>query len=304
MRFLFLPSALALGVGALVFALVTSSKVDASAGGTTVTMRVADPPAVNYEATALGRATHPVRLVVTNTGSRTVPLAPAVFRFQSTHDSVTFSCDDSSGMDARWPATLAAGASFTLSREVSCETPVPGRYDVVMLGRPRGGPDSAERVYAYFSLQIEPGSSPPVGVPWERSLHAASAATKDMYPTKDPNIARVVVALINASRSPVALTPVHATLRVTRRGSTVAPCPERAVELAFSGTLASGSLRFVALPLGCALSAEAIYDVDVSLAGAASGKVHVATHSIRVGIIPTPPTRPEDVQQSKGGDGL
>ena len=136
-----------LAVRALGFALVMTSAVDASGDGTTLIMRVADPPAVAYESTALGRATHPVHLVMTNTGARGVQLAPLVFRFRATRDNVAFSCEDASGEEARWPATLDAGASFNLQREVSCETPVPGRYEVALLGRPRGGVDSAERVH-------------------------------------------------------------------------------------------------------------------------------------------------------------
>ncbi len=299
-----LPSAVALPLGVLGFALVTSATFDASADGTTLTMRVSDPPPVPYEATALGRATHSVRLVMTNSGTKTVQLSPVVFRFRATRDNVTFACDDATGEEARWPATLDAGASFTLAREVSCETPLPGRYEVALLGRARGTADTAERAYGSFSLQIEPGANPPVPVPWETSLSAASSVTRDMRPSKDPSTARVVIALINGSRAPIALGPVHATLRVTRRGSTVPPCPERGVELAFSGSLASGASRALTMPLGCVLSAEAIYDVDVAIANAAGARAHVATHSIRVGILPTPPTRPEDVQQSKGFPGL
>ena len=277
-----------------------SAAVDASGDGATLVVRVADPPPVSYESTALGRATHSVHLVMTNTGARTVQLTPVVFRFRAMRDSVVFSCEDASGEDTRWPAALDAGASFHLAREVSCETPVPGRYEVAVLGRPRGNPDSVDRLYGSFSLQIDPGANPPVHVPWEPSLHVASSATKDARPTKDPSTARVVIALINASRSPVTLTSVHATLRVTRRGSTVPPCPEHGVELAFSGPLASGSSRAITMALGCALSAEAIYDVDVSIANDAGAKVHVATNSIRVGVIPPPSPRPDDVQPGTG----
>lgn len=289
-----------IGLAALGIALVTTSAVDANGDGTTLIMRVADPPPVAYESTALGRATHPVHLVMTNAGPQRVQLAPLLFRFRATRDNVAFSCEDASGEDTRWPATLDAGASFSLARDVSCETPVPGRYEVVVRGRPRGGPDSAERDYAVFSLQIEPGANPPVHVPWAPSLEAASSATKEVRPTKDPNSARVVIALINASPSSVTLAPLHATLRVTRRGSTVAPCPERGVELAFDGSLAAGSSRAVTTPLGCALSAEAIYDVDVAITNAAGAKVHVATHAIRAGLIPPPPPRPEDARPSTG----
>jgi hypothetical protein len=290
------------GVAALLVGCVmlSASAVDATGEPTTLAMRVADPPPVAYEATALGRATHSIRLVMTNTGTRTVRLAPVVFRFRATRDNVTYACEDATGEAARWPATLDAGAAFTLRREVSCETPLPGRYEVALLGRPRGGADSAERVYGSFSLQIEAGANAPVRVPWEPALYAASSSTKDMWPTKDPSSARVVVALINASHAAVALAPVHATIRVSRRGSTTAPCAERGIELAFEGSLASGSSRAVTMPLGCALPAEAIYDVDVSIAGPGNAKVHVATHSVRVGVIPPPSPRAEDVQSGPG----
>jgi hypothetical protein len=286
--------------GLLGSVMLSASAVDATGEPTALAMRVADPPPVAYEATALGRATHSIRLVMTNTGPRTVQLAPVVFRFRPTRDNVTYACEDTTGEAARWPATLDAGATFMLRREVSCETPLPGRYEVAMLGRPRGGADASERVYGSFSLQIEAGANAPVHVPWEPALYAASSSTKDMWPTKDPSSARVVVALINATHVPVALAPVHATLRVTRRGSTAPPCPERGVELAFNGSLASGSSRAVTMPLGCALAAEAIYDVDVSIAGASGARVHVATHSIRVGVIPPPSPRAEDVQPGPG----
>jgi hypothetical protein len=287
-------------VAGLGFTLATTAAVSASGDGTTLVMRVADPPPVAYESTALGRATHSVHLVMTNTGTRSVQLAPVAFRFRATRNNVTFSCEDASGEDERWPATLDGGASFNLAREVSCETPVPGRYEVVVLGRPRGGGDSAERLYGSFFLRIDAGTNAPVPVPWEPALHAASSATKDARPSKDPAAARIVIALINASPSAVTLSPVHATLRVTRRGSTVPPCPEHGVELAFSGVLASGSTRAVTMPLGCALSAEAIYDADVAIANAAGAKIHVATHAIRVGVIPPPAPRPEDVQPGTG----
>jgi hypothetical protein len=286
---------------ALVGAVMLSAPaVDASGEPTALAMHVADPRPVAYEATALGRATHSIRIAMTNPGTRAVQLAPVVFRFRPTRDNVTYACEDATGEAARWPATLDAGATFMLTREVSCETPLPGRYEVEILGRPRSAPDASERVHGSFSLQIDGGANAPVRVPWEPALYAASSSTKDMWPSKDPGAARVVLALINPTHGPVALAPAHATLRVTRRGSTAAPCPERGVDLAFNGALSSGGSRAVTMPLGCALAAEAIYDVDVAIAGAGTARVHVATHSIRVGVIPPPSPRAEDVQPAAG----
>lgn len=289
-------------VAALTGALAAFSPSPAAAGdeatsATSITFRVMEPPVLSFESTALGRATHPVRVVVTNTGARTVQLDPLAFRVRPVRDGVAFTCDEPRGEEARWPATLEPGASFTISKQVSCETPLPGRYDMELRGRPRGGPDSAERTYGTFAVQIDPGANPPVRLPWEGSLHAAASGTKDMRPTTDPNKARIVVAMINGTKKPLTLAPLRATMRVSRRGSTVAPCAEHSAELAFNGPLAPGQTVSLAAPLRCQLSAEAVYDVDVALTNASGNRVHVATHTIRVGVIPPPPPRPEQGQQ-------
>lgn len=279
-----------------VIAVATVKPLPAAAekGEATLVVRVSDPPTIALETTALGRATHSLRLVLTNSGTKTVQLEPLAFRFRPMRDGVAFSCDDPQGKDDRWPSTLDGHASFTLTRDVACETPMPGRYDVEMRGRPRGGSDATERTYGSFAIQIEPGSNPPVRLPWDASLYAAASGTKEMRPTKDPNKARIVVALINPTRAPVALTAVHAVMRVTRRGSTVAPCGVRNVDLAFNGSLAPGRSQTMASPLGCDLSAEAVYDVDLAVTSPSGASVHLATHSIRVGVLPPPPPRPDD----------
>jgi hypothetical protein len=265
----------------------------------TITVRVNDPPAVPFEATALGRATHPIRLVISSSSPTAIAVDPLAFRFKPMRDGVLFSCDDPQTRDDRWPSTIDPGTSFTLTREVACDTPLPGRYDVEMRARPRGGADSTERTYGSFGLVIEPGPNPPVKLPWEGALHGAASATKEMRPSTDPNKARVVVALINGTRAAVTLTAVRAITRVTRRGSTVPPCPERSVDLAFSGSLGPGRTQSLATPLNCKLDAEAVYDVDVAIANPSGAKVHLATHALRVGILPPPPPRPEDVQRGK-----
>ena len=292
-------AACAVAAAAGAVALVFASPVGARDDATPLVFRVADPPALGFEATALGRASHPVRLVVTNTGRQAAQVEPLAFRFRPVREGVAFACDEPYGEEPRWPATLDSGASFTITRQVSCETPLPGRYEVDVRGRPRGGADSDERTYGAFAIQIEPGANPPVRLPWESSLHAAASGTKEMRPTKDPNKARIVVALVNGTKSAITLTPLRAFMRVTRRGSTVAPCAEKGVDLAFSGTLAPGRTVTMATPLGCELPAEAIYDVAVGIGNASGARVHLANHSLRVGVLPPPPPRPEDSQPGK-----
>jgi hypothetical protein len=125
-----------------------------------------------------------------------------------------------------------------------------------------------------------------------------------MRPSKDPNHARIAVALINGTRAPVSLAPVHATVRVARRGSHVATCTEHGVDLAFTGSLGAGSSQSLGAPLGCALSAEADYDVDVSLANASGAKVHLGTYGIRVGFFVSPRPRLEDFAPDRSLDGM
>lgn len=294
------PRALVLG-GAGVFAVVmlgASRAADASPDAATLTVRVTDPPSVPFDATALGKATHLLRLVLTNTAATSVQLAPVVFRFRPVRDGIVYECSAPETRDGRYPSSLDAGASFTLDRTVSCETPLPGRYDVEILGRARSTPEGAERSFGWFALNIEPGANPPVRLPWDPSLHAAASGTKEMRPTDDPRKARIVVALSNGTHARAALSPLRATMKIARRGSTVAPCPPRSVDLPFTGSLAPGRSQSLTTPLGCEVTAEAIYDIDISVANAAGAHVHLASHALRVGVLPPPPPRGED---SPGG---
>jgi hypothetical protein len=137
-----------------------------------------------------------------------------------------------------------------------------------------------------------------VRIPWEPSLYGAASGTKDMRPSTDPAAAHIVVALINATRAPVTLTPLRATMRITRRGSSIHACPDRSADLAFSGSLAPGRTQSLATPLGCDISPEALYDVEVSVANASGAKVRLATHGIRVRVNAPSSPGPQDDQRS------
>ena len=247
-----------------------------------LSIRVMDAPVVSYDSTALGRGTHPLRLVVTNQGTRAVPLEPLVVRFRPTRDGITFACDEPRARSDRWPTVLEPNATFGFARDVTCDTPLPGRYDVEVLGRSRSAPAAAERGFGSFVLQVDPGPNPPVRLPWDPALYGAASGTKDMRPNSDPGAARIVVAITNASKVPVTLAPLRASMLVTRRGSSIHACPERAVDLAFAGSIAPGRSRALSTPLGCDISPEALYDVDIWVANGSGTKVRLATHPIRV----------------------
>ncbi len=279
----------------MLVALAVAAPALADGGGASLALKVVDPPVLSFDVTGLGRATHPLRLVLTNRSARAVDIEPLVIRYRPTRDGVVYPCDDPSRRDDRFPASLAANEAYSFSQTVTCNTPLPGRYEVEMRARPRSAPASAERSYGSFPLQIEPGSNPPVRVPWESAVYAAASGTKDMRPSSNPNAARIVIAMINATKAPFVLAPVHATLRVTRRGSSVQACPDHDVELAFTGTLDVGRSQALSMGLGCDISAEALYDVDVSVANASGAHVRIATHGIRVTVrAPSSPSTADD----------
>lgn len=286
------------GAPTLLVAMAMTSPVLAGGDSGVLTFRVADPPVLAFDSTALGRATHPLRIVVANQGTLAVALEPLALRVRPVRDGIVFACDEPRSRDDRWPATLDPGATFAFSREVTCDTPFPGRYDVELRARPRSAPPSAERVYGSFALQIDPGANPPVRLPWDPSLHGAASGTKDMRPTKDPAAARIVVAMINVTHAPVTLTPVHATVRVTRHGSSTQACPDRGADLAFEGSLAPGRSRWLSTSLGCDISTEALYDVDVWVSNASGARVRLATHAIRVSV--NAPSSPGPQDDPKG----
>jgi hypothetical protein len=292
------PRSRLLSSAALVFAAATAWPFLAAGDAPALALRVIDPPVVAFDSTALGRATHSLRLSLTNQGLEQAKVEPLALHFRPVRDGVEFACEEPRSRDDRWPTTLDRGAAFSFSREVTCDTPLPGRYDVEILGRPRGVAAAVERTFGSFPLQVEPGSKPPVVLPWERSLHAAASGTKDMRPSKDPFAARIVVALINGTRAPVTLAPVRATMRVTRRGSSAPACAERGVDLAFAGTLAPGRSQSQSTPLGCDISTEALYDVEVSVANGAGTRVRLATHTIRV--VVNTPTSPGQWDEPRG----
>ncbi len=280
---------------ALLTALALSAPAWADGDSASLSLKVVDPPVLSFDVTGLGRATHPLRLVLSNRASKAVKIEPLVIHYRPTRDGVTYPCDDPSARDDRFPATLEANESFSFPQTVTCNTPLPGRYEVEMRARPRSAPASAERSYGSFPIQIDPGSNPPVRVPWETAVYAAASGTKDMRPSNNPNAARVVIAMINATKAPFVLAPVRATLRVTRRGSSMQACPDRNVDLAFTGTLEVGRSQALSTGLGCDISAEALYDVDVSVANASGARVRIATHGIRVTVnAPSSPSNADD----------
>jgi hypothetical protein len=247
-------------------------------------VRVVDPPPVSFDDTSLGRATHRVRVVFTNDSRSAITPVPLRFAVHAKKDGLTYPCDEPTGGE-RWPHRVEAKSSLTIDASVRCETPLPGRYELDVRARPRGAPEEDERSIATSTLTIEPGPAPPVRLASDGRLWIASSMTKEIPPAKAASL-RIVVALINGSKTEVALPSSQAMVKVVRRGSTTPPCPPRTIDLAFQGGLSPGRLRSISTAIVCDLSAEGTYDVDLTLT--TPTRVHLATHAVRALAVPLP----------------
>jgi hypothetical protein len=274
-------------------ALVGTALVAPTAGAELppVALRFLDPAPLALDATALGRATHRLRVVVKNPGSRAVALPAPVLRFTPIRDGIAFRCDGVRE-DPRWQRALEPGESVSIDHDLTCDTPLPGRYDVEVRARAAGDGEGASRVVGAFTLTIEPGTKEPVKLPWDPHLFAIASGTREIRPgTGAAAGARVVVALVNGTPREVQLSSARASVRVLRRVDQALACADRVVDLAYAGGLAPGRSQTAVVLLPCDFSAEGAYDVYVSLL-AGDARVALPRHAIRVAAVPTPPSPP------------
>lgn len=253
-----------------------------------LSVRIVAPPPFDYDESELGRATHQVRLNVTNPNTVPVPLSPLTFRFVPKRNGVEYECTVAPGNIAdRWPSKLNPGDTVTAERGITCLTPLPGRYDVDVHARAlRGGEDAAEHFVGTFALTIKPSLTPPVPLPWDSRLLAAGDATKEIRPKEKSG--RLFVGVINASKEDVAATPFRADLHVSQRGKKNAVCADFSVDLPFARTIPAGHMQSLDVPLQCNFPQEGIYDIDVFVEKGDS-RVKLGRYSVRVIVVPVIP---------------
>lgn len=257
-----------------------------------LSVRIAAPPPVAFDSTALGHATHRVRITFGNPNSTPIALGPHLFRFTPTKDGLTYECED--GMDdTRWPMALDPGVSVTVERVVHCNTPLVGRYDVEVRAR-RTEPGAVENVLGSFVLTIDGGPNAPVRSPIDGRVWIAASATREIRPglQSQSSMPRVHFAFVNTTRSDVALAPTRFALHVMRRESTAPPCPERIVDVPGTPAIAGAKTFSFATPLTCDFTREGVYDVDISLL-TPNGRVKIGVVAIRAAVLPTPHTLPQ-----------
>ncbi|AKU95227.1 hypothetical protein AKJ09_01891 [Labilithrix luteola] len=253
-----------------------------------LSVRIVAPPPFGYDESELGRATHQVRLNVTNPNTVAVPLSPLTFRFVPKREGVEYTCTVAPGNIAdRWPSTLNPGDTVTAERGITCLTPLPGRYDVDVHARAeRGGEDTKEHFVGTFELTIKPSKTPPVPLPWDSRLLVAADATKEIRPKEKSG--RLFVGVINASKGDIAATPFRADLHVSQRGKKNAVCADFSVDLPFTRSIPAGHMQSLDVPLQCNFPQEGIYDIDVTVSKGDS-RAKIGRYSVRVIVVPVIP---------------
>jgi hypothetical protein len=275
-------------LAALALSVPLLAPASASAELPAVAMRFADPPPVTLDAMTLGRATHRVRVLVSNTGRRPVSLASPVLRFTPIRDGIAYACETEAREETRWPRSLEPRESIEVRHGVTCNTPFPGRYEVQVHARSESEPAEAARAVGTFALVVEAGASAPVRLPWDSRLWAVASGNREIRPGRG---ARVIVALVNGTPRDVDLAPGRAVVRVFRKDDGALVCPERVIDVPFEGTLAPGRTQAIATALPCSLTAEGAYDVAVALLGK-TDSVALPRHVVRVASVATPPQPP------------
>ncbi|WP_146650508.1 hypothetical protein [Labilithrix luteola] len=193
-------------------------------GTAPLTARIQAPRPLSYDELELGRATHDVRVTLTNPNAEAVPLSELALRFLPRRDGVEYACKETVSTSDRWPSELRPGGTVSAERSITCDTPLPGRYDIeVRAHATRAGEDAQDQVLGSFALQIDPGKMPPVALPWDKHLYAAAETTKEIRPGEKSG--RLFVAVINGSNDDVTATPLRASLRVRQRGTKKVACP-------------------------------------------------------------------------------
>lgn len=258
--------------------------VSAAAGdGLRVVSRLVDPSPVPYASTSLGRATHRVHVSLTNGGDQAATIAGAGVRFQATRAGVAFPCEAREPGSLRWPTSLEPHGVIAAEQDVTCETPLPGEYEVTALvSAPTG-----ELGRSHFPLTISGGKNAPLMLPWDPTGWASTMVSREVPPSKGPTTqARVVLALVNGSSEPKSFGVHVVGVRTRLRSAGKLACPEQQVVLEPRGAVAPGRVHWTWLPLACDLSQEGFYDVDVSLGREGQAPIAVGSHVLRVAVAP------------------
>lgn len=299
--------------------------IDPSAGpayGANPALRVAvsgPAQAKPYRSGIAGGEPYKVTVKLTNGSNADVPVAsPNVF-FQVRRDNVEYPCAPTTGTmksPAGEPAQLSPGQSFTLSREVSCDLPVVGKYEVrAYLRFGAGGAPDPKELIGTLPVDVVPAAgtahTPYAEKPGLVVVMSGGSQTRPL--TADEAKKGQYSAWIdvtNTTPQPVELKNPKVVFQATREGAKVKCLPdmEKAV-LQGPATLEPGRTHRFTAPVQCDLSKEGSYEINgfVSFGeqvkgGASTGKLTLmvakegtmpASVSTPNAAPPPPPTQPK-----------
>lgn len=244
-----------------------------------VSARPVEAVPLPYAATALGRATHRVHVVLSNPSTQRATLERALFRWTASRGGIAYACEDRTERNPREDLRLQPGRTVAMEAAVSCETPLPGDYAVQLTVLGAAGPIGGTS----FVISIGAGATAPVRLSGNSGPWIAAAVTREARPSRDaPTGARVAIAIINGSKDTLALAPLSAHVRTTARGAKASACADQVTPIGARGELPGGQVHTDWIPLECRLAQEGIYDVRVSVGSAGREPLLIATLALRV----------------------
>lgn len=239
------------------------------------------PRQVTFDPRTLGPAGAYITIALVNDGNVPVELGRLHAQLRARREGVTFTCDRDVGpsVGVREPAILRPGRAFTFHRDLDCQMPVPGHYDVevdLTAKEPLGLPQPAARIEVEVEAAKGSAPKPLPGRPGVFVLLTGNPVAR--VPTRvgtPPEPYSVVLAFVNASSRPVPLEAGGLVLTVRDR-SMGAPrpapeCGEQRANVASPGVLAPGAVHLARTQLACLPPREGQYDVVGALTFANEG---------------------------------
>lgn len=232
-----------------------------------LSVELSAPGAVPYKVSVLGPGDVHVALKVTNVTADARAIDGLTVALTAMREGVAFPCRVARSGDGREPRTLAAGASYTFERDLSCMLPIQGLYAVnvyAALGRAPTPGAAADRVGS-FSLRIDATQdNAPREVPGFPGLFAVMSGNPFARPLPkgawEPGAYRVVIAFVNGARQSYEDLSARIVFRVYKVGEAL-PCQESPVALRLPSRLEPGALHLERVPVTCVINAVGDYDV-------------------------------------------
>ncbi len=244
-----------------------------------------------FDSSVLAAAKPWLGVVVTNRSQVPVDVRDLRVHLEATRESASFRCSRVVGADKgeREPSVLQPGASFVFDRALDCALPLVGTYSVHVGVSFGSGEWSRPRDVRAFALTVTalPTIAPREvdGLPglW------ASVGSSVMQQGASGS-GRTLLALVNATRSPIALPPMLLALRVYKLGSPI-PCEDKPIALSLPAFLAAGQAHYEPIEVSClGLTTPGTYDIVAQLLVPRDdgGTLDVSLGRLRVDVVTDP----------------